>query len=84
MKDEPEHRASASRRPVTPEELGLPAKVGRYECKELIGEGGFGHVLREYDPELRREVAVKVAQSVAHGFPGADGVLSGGGAAPRK
>ncbi len=49
------------RLPVSPEELGLPRKVGRYELRELIGEGGFGYVFRAYDPELQRPVAVKVA-----------------------
>ncbi len=47
---------------ASPEELGLPGKVGRYELGELIGEGGFGYVFRGYDPELRRHIAVKVAR----------------------
>lgn len=53
---------AVSRSPTSPEELGLPGKVGRYELRELIGEGGFGYVFRGYDPELRRQVAVKVAR----------------------
>ena len=51
------------RLPVSPKELGLPRKVGRYELRELIGEGGFGYVFRAYDPELQRPVAVKVART---------------------
>ena len=33
---------------------------GRYELRELIGEGTFGRVYRGYDRRLAREVAVKV------------------------
>lgn len=47
---------------TTPDELGLPPKLGRYELKRLVGEGGFGYVLEAHDPELQRSVAVKVAR----------------------
>ncbi len=33
--------------------------VGRYEVKEVLGQGGMGLVYRAYDPVVRREVAVK-------------------------
>jgi len=33
---------------------------GRYELRELIGEGTFGRVYRGYDRRLAREVAIKV------------------------
>src|SRR6266853_6486010 len=32
---------------------------GRYEIREILGEGGMGIVSRAFDPVMRREVAVK-------------------------
>ncbi len=39
---------------------GSPKKLaGRYEVKEILGQGGMGLVYRAYDTVVRREVAVK-------------------------
>ena len=38
----------------------LPAQLGRYELLEEIGRGGMGVVLRGRDPDLGRDLAVKV------------------------
>jgi serine/threonine protein kinase len=34
--------------------------IGRYEIREEIGRGGFSTVYRAYDPQFKREVALKV------------------------
>ena len=43
--------------PSHPEMLG---RVGRYDVERLIGHGGMGVVLKAYDTELNRPVAVKL------------------------
>src|SRR3972149_1213103 len=37
-----------------------PTKIGRYEIRAELGRGGMATVYRGYDPQVRREVAVKV------------------------
>lgn len=39
-----------------------PIHLGRYEIRELLGEGGFGRVWKAFDPVLKRTVAIKVPQ----------------------
>lgn len=46
--------------PDEPGDLDVGAKVGRYEITRRIGDGGMGRVLGAYDPQLDREVAIKV------------------------
>ncbi len=47
-----------------PEMLG---RIGRYDIERVIGAGGMGVVLKGYDTELNRPVAIKVlARHLAH------------------
>ena len=40
--------------PASPRKL-----AGRYEVRQILGQGGMGLVFRAYDTVVRREVAVK-------------------------
>jgi WD40 repeat protein len=39
---------------------GLPARIGRFEIRGQLGSGGFATVFRAVDPQLGREIALKV------------------------
>jgi len=43
-----------------PAPADMPAQVGRFQIRSLLGKGAFGTVYRAHDPQLVREVALKV------------------------
>ncbi len=53
--------------------------IGRYIVHRVIGRGGMGVVLRARDPELEREVAIKLVDPSAAQHPPANGSRGSGG-----
>jgi hypothetical protein len=43
-----------------PEQEKLPDKIGKYWIESLLGKGGMGRVYKGFDPDIKREVAIKL------------------------
>ncbi|HWB78116.1 MAG TPA: hypothetical protein VG755_24295, partial [Nannocystaceae bacterium] len=43
--------------------IDLPFTLGRYVATERLARGGAGAVFRAHDPELARDIAIKVVRS---------------------
>ncbi len=41
---------------------GLPLSIGRFQIRRQLGQGAFGLVLLAFDPQLDREIALKIPQ----------------------
>ena len=45
------------------ERQNLPALIGRFQIVQLLGEGAFGAVYLAFDPQLKRQVAIKTPRA---------------------
>ena len=63
--------------------LQLGKQLGRYVVLDALGRGGMGQVFRAYDPQLDRQVALKVLSSTATGERAVAGLLEEARAAGR-
>ncbi|MCI0702772.1 MAG: serine/threonine protein kinase [Planctomycetia bacterium] len=53
----------ATSQPALPGQSATPTQIGRFEVRKLLGEGAFARVYLGFDPELGREVAIKLPKT---------------------
>lgn len=55
--------------PTPPSSSGSNGTIGRFEVRKRLGAGAFGTVYLAYDPQLQRELAIKVPQKTVLSNP---------------
>lgn len=66
--DTPGQVLASSEEPTTFVQDGLhqpPSQVGRFQIRQCLGQGGYGIVYRAFDPQLDRDVALKMPKAEA-------------------
>jgi serine/threonine-protein kinase len=58
---------------VRPSSTAMPVDTGRYQILGEIGHGGIGAVLKARDPDLGRDLAIKILLPKHHNEPGVTG-----------
>ena len=58
--ENPAHEAPLNRRSSIDTLVPSLSQLGRFQISEQIGRGGYGIVVRGFDPRLEREVAIKI------------------------
>ena len=76
-------RTSGTSAPATGT-LDVGSRLGRYEIVSLLGAGGMGEVYRARDPQLDREVGIKILPRARRGHQRAAQALRTGGARGRR
>lgn len=52
-----------------PETAKLDEKFGRFELRQIVGQGAFATVFQAYDPQLDRDIALKIPKQAVTGEP---------------